>query len=173
MILLQETYSSKQCCIQDLLDDNLRFLMLSQYQKWKRNIILNFLFTNNYGPLRAILHLPQVDSLSVEGATVCHCHSKWTWWISKVKNNFEAFFHKRWLFCHTWPKLLKSWVHRKQRKNSWHLHAFIHHLELIMFQVKVIHNILPLQSSLFDAHMLLIMKFILSLTLKINLLYTC
>ena len=145
----------------------------------KEKYNFEFPFTNNYGPLRAILHLPQVNCVSIKGATVRHCHSKWTWWISKVQNNFEAFFHKRCLFCHTWPKLLKSWVHRKQRKNSsWHLHASIQHLE----RIKLIDHV-PDQnySQHFTSsiqpfprtHTWLIMKFILYLTLKINLLYTC
>ena len=100
----------------------------------KETYNFEFPFTSNYGFLIAILDLPQVDFMSAGSARqgVSCCHSKWTWWISKVQNHFEAFFHKRCLFCHTWPKLLKSWVHRKYRKNSsWHLHASIQHLERI------------------------------------------
>ena len=122
----------------------------------KEKCNFEFPLTTNYGFLRAILDLPQVNCTSAEGARVCCYHSKWARWILTVQNNFEAFFNKRCLFCDTWQKLPKSWVHQKQRKNSWHLHASIQQWnskesKLIMFQVKIIHNILPTQSSLFQA----------------------
>ena len=62
--------------------------------------------------------------------------SRRAWWIWKVRNILEAFFHKRSLFFHTWQKLLsthcwrqnfRSWVH--QRGNSLHLHAPVQNLE--------------------------------------------
>ena len=64
--------------------------------------------------------------------------SRRAWWIWKLRNILEAFFHKRSLFFHTSQKLLsthcwrqnfRSWVHQFQRGNSLHLHAPIQNLE--------------------------------------------
>ena len=46
------------------------------------------------------------------------CHNKWAWWVSKMRNNFEVFFYKRCLFCHTWQKLLGTHCWRQNLK-SW------------------------------------------------------
>ena len=56
------------------------------------------------------------------------------------------------LSTHCWRQNFRSWVH--QRGNSLYLHAPVKILKepkLIMFQVKIIHNILPTQSRLFHS----------------------
>ena len=64
---------------------DIRFLALSE-MKEKYNF--KFPFTTYYG----LLTKSHTNWMEKGGIT---CHNKWAWWVSKLRNNFEAFFHKR------------------------------------------------------------------------------
>ena len=78
--------------------------------------------------------------------------SRRAWWIWKVPNILEAVFHKSFSAPTAEGRILDHGFTKEEIPYIYMLpFKILKEPKLIMFQVKIIHNILPTQSSLFRA----------------------
>ena len=102
-----------------------------RYQKWKKNVALNFLYH--------LLRPFKSHTIWMERCTTCQ--SKRAWWISqKCETSLKLFSYS-----------LAPTAEGRILNHGMLPFKILKEPKLIMFQVKIIHNILPTQSRLFHS----------------------
>ena len=147
-IFINSWYVNGIHCIEDLLDENLKFLPLSE-MKQKYN--LEFPFTTYYGLLKAI-PTEWKRALRVTVSEHSESQNEKTSELFSTKNAYSAMLSKSFSAPTAEGRIFNHGFTKDTIRNVYMLpFKILKDPKLIMFQVKVIHNILPTQSSLFHA----------------------
>ena len=130
-------------CTKDLLAEDLNFLSLTDL---KAKLYLEVPFTTFYGILQAILKYWKVKFRNTVSSKVQSLS------LPSTKIAYSTLLSKSYLIPTGESKILKYGFTTENIQNVYMLpFRILHEPKLIIFQFKIIHNILPTQSSLFRA----------------------
>ena len=130
-------------CIKDLLAEDLNFLSLTEL---KAKLNLEVPFTTFYGILQAI---PKIWKVKLRNTVSSKVQSLS---LPSTKIAYSILLSKSYLIPTGESKILNYGFTKENIQNVYMLpFRILHEPKLIIFQFKIIHNILPTQSSLFRA----------------------